>query len=97
MCLDPRRHPAPRPFPTRREMLRRTSTGFGLLALSALMADRSYAGLAQEEEGGGPLAAKPPHFPPKVKNVIFCYMSGGLSHVDSFDPKPRLAAELPRE
>ena len=95
MCLDPRRHPAPRPFPTRREMLRRTSTGFGLLALSALMADRSYAGFAQEA-GDGPLAAKPTHFPPKVKNVIFCYMSGGLSHVDSFDPKPRLAAEAGR-
>ena len=46
MCLDPSRHPAPRPFPTRREMLRQTSSGFGLLALSALMADRSYAGLA---------------------------------------------------
>ena len=95
MCLDPRRHPAPRPFPTRREMLRQTSTGFGLLALSALMADASYAGLAQEAVDG-PLAAKPPHFPPKVKNVIFCYMSGGLSHVDSFDPKPRLAAEAGR-
>lgn len=39
------------------------------------------------------LAAAKPHFPPKVKNVIFCYMSGGVSHIDSFDPKPRLARE----
>ncbi len=34
-----------------------------------------------------------PHFPAKVKSVIFCYMSGGVSHLDSFDPKPRLAKE----
>ena len=34
--------------------------------------------------------ARPPQFAPRAKNVIFCYMSGGVSHVDSFDPKPRL-------
>jgi hypothetical protein len=39
------------------------------------------------------LANAQPHFPPKVKNVIFCFMSGGVSHIDSFDPKPRLAKE----
>ena len=60
-----------------------------MLALAGLMADEAYAGPASE---AGALALKP-HFPPKVKNVIFCYMSGGLSHIDSFDPKPRLAAE----
>ena len=92
MCYDPRHHPAPRPFLTRREMLRQTSTGFGMLALSALMADSSYAGLGQAVTDG-PLAAKTPPLAPRVKNVIFCYLSGGLSHVDSFDPKPRLAAE----
>ncbi len=92
MCDDSRRHLGPQSFPTRREMLRHTSTGFGFLALSALMSDPAYAGLAQSA-GDGPLAAKTPHFAPKVKNVIFCYMSGGLSHIDSFDPKPRLAAE----
>jgi hypothetical protein len=37
-----------------------------------------------------PLAPKPPHFPAKAKRVIFLYMSGGVSHVDSWDPKPRL-------
>tara|TARA_B100001123_G_scaffold420716_1_gene527454 strand:- start:16246 stop:17706 length:1461 start_codon:yes stop_codon:yes gene_type:complete len=92
MSYIPRHHTGLRPFLTRREMLRQTSTGFGMLALSALLADRSYAGLAQDGVEG-PLAAKAPHFTPKVKNVIFCYMSGGLSHIDSFDPKPRLAAE----
>jgi len=52
-----------------------------MLALSALMADKSYAGVAQ--------AAKA-HFAPKAKSVIFCFMDGGVSHVDSFDPKPKL-------
>jgi len=92
MCYDPRHHPDSRRFLTRRDMLRQTSTGFGMLALSALMADSSYAGLSQAT-GEGPLVAKTPPLPPKVKNVIFCYMSGGLSHIDSFDPKPRLEAE----
>ena len=92
MCYDPRDHPRPYPFLTRREMLRQTSTGFGMLALSALMADPSYAGLGQELADQS-LAANTPPFAPRVKNVIFCYMSGALSHVDSFDPKPRLAAE----
>ncbi len=91
-------HHQPR-FVSRREMLRHTSTGFGYLALSALMAHRSYAGVASQTTGAenvvsdGPLAAKAPDFEPRVKNVIFCYLSGGLSHIDSFDPKPRLARE----
>ena len=60
----------------RRQMLSKCSTGFGLLALQGLV-------------GQNQLIAKP-HFPPKAKNVIFCYMSGGVSHVDTFDPKPKL-------
>ena len=91
MSYDPTQHPGPIPFLTRREMLRQTSTGFGWLALSALMADKAYAGVPQAL-AEGPLAPKAPDFAPKVKNVIFCYMSGGFSHIDSFDPKPRLAA-----
>ena len=95
MSYDPSQHPGPVPFLTRREMLRQTSTGFGWLALSALMADQVYAGRLQTDTNG-PLAPKAPDFVPKVKNVIFCYMSGGLSHIDSFDPKPRLVAEAGR-
>ena len=79
-----------RPCLTRRDMLRRSSIGFGMLALAGLMADEAYAGPARK---AGSLAALPPHFTPRVKNVIFCYMSGGVSHIDSFDPKPRLAKE----
>ena len=90
MQPDLRRHPYPRRRLSRREMLRTSSTGFGMLALAGLLADEAYGGAAQLRP---PLAPKRPHFSPRVKNVIFCYMSGGLSQVDSFDPKPRLARE----
>ncbi|HAU59552.1 MAG TPA: DUF1501 domain-containing protein [Opitutae bacterium] len=57
-------------------MLTTCSSGFGMLALQGLL-------------GQNQLAAKP-HFTPKAKSVIFCYMSGGVSHIDTFDPKPTL-------
>lgn len=44
-------------------------------------------------EDTNPLAAKQPHFPAKAKRVIWLYMTGGASHVDSFDPKPKLIAD----
>ncbi len=68
---------------TRREMLWRAANGFGLTALSALMADEAYAGLV-----GEPFR---PHFQPRARNVILCFMAGGVSHMDTFDPKPKLA------
>ena len=68
---------------SRRRMLQTTSTGFGMLAASAL--------LARAAEGANAQSGRSPHFAPRVKSVIFCYMSGGLSQVDSFDPKPKLA------
>ena len=67
---------------SRRKMLQRCSTGFGMTALSALLADPVFASRAA-------LRVRPA----RARNVIFCYMSGGPSHVDSFDPKPRLAKE----
>ncbi len=67
---------------TRRDMLRRCSLGFGSLALAGLFSENANAAKA---------ATTGPHFPAKVKHVIFAYMSGGVSHVDSFDPKPELA------
>jgi hypothetical protein len=67
----------PQPL-SRREMLQRSAAGFGALALSALLAERSRA------------AEPRPHFAPRAKNVIFLFMDGGVSHVDSFDPKPEL-------
>ena len=92
MQPDPRYHPYPRSHLSRREMLCKTSTGFGMLALAGLMADTAYGGTAKVQTEP-PLAPKKPHFSPQVKNIIFCYMSGGLSQIDSFDPKPRLAQE----
>ena len=72
---------------SRREALRRCSIGFGSLALAGLLSDKAY--------GAAPSGIRPPgtHFKPRAKNVIFCYMSGGVSHVDSFDPKPRLISD----
>ncbi len=76
-------------FPlSRRQLLERCSNGFGMLALSSLMAGNDYAGLAHAAEPGTKGEARAQT--PKAKNVIFCYMSGGVSQVDSFDPKPRL-------
>src|SRR4051812_24518134 len=70
---------------SRREMLRRCSLGFGSFALAGLFSDKTYGALASANQSAGP------HFKPRVRNVIFCYMSGGVSHVDSFDPKPELS------
>lgn len=73
---------------SRREMLQTCSAGFGALAMTCLMANNS---------GAASTFATPhiygPHHTPKAKNVIFLYMDGGVSQVDSFDPKPRLAKE----
>ena len=68
---------------SRRQLLRSASMGFGWTALSALLADRSYAGLTENVPAT--------HFSPRAKNVIFFFMPGGVSHVDSFDPKPALS------
>ena len=63
---------------TRRELLRSAGNGFGILGLASLMAEKSEAARA--------------HFPAKAKHVIFLFLNGGPSHVDTFDPKPKLVA-----
>lgn len=78
---------------SRRDVLTRCSMGFPMLGLSALMASEGRGGMRTGGEERGPLTAREPDFPAKVKSVILCHMSGGFSHVDSFDPKPRLDAE----
>jgi hypothetical protein len=85
---------------TRRDLLRYTSGGFGMLALSALSSFASRAEAAAAPQAGvtarpanNPLAAKPPHFPARAKRVIFLFMHGGPSAIDTFDPKPRLDKE----
>lgn len=83
------------PSLTRRDMLRRCANGFGAVALTALMNDRAFASTAAPATGitsitRNPLAPKPTHFAPKAKSVIFLYMDGGPSQVDTFDYKPML-------
>jgi hypothetical protein len=67
---------------SRRAALRQAACGFGSLALSALSTPAATP--------ANPLAPRAPHFPAKAKNVIFLFMHGGPSAIDTFDPKPRL-------
>ncbi len=74
---------------TRREMLATCASGFGALALAALQQDPSFAGEAAKSSALGH-ADHGPHHEVRAKNVIFLYMDGGPSQVDTFDPKPML-------
>ena len=65
---------------SRRDALRTMGTGFGMLGLANLLRASS----------GSPLEPKPPHFQAKAKHVIFLFLNGGPSQVDTFDPKPML-------
>ncbi len=78
---------------TRRQMLSRCAGGFGAVALAALMGDRAFGGDVVAAHSSNGLAAKPQHFSAKCKNVIFLYMDGGPSQMDTFDPKPLLTSE----
>jgi hypothetical protein len=69
----------------RRDVLRGSANGFGAIALQHLLAKTGVAAPRLN-----PLAAKPPHFAPKAKSVIFLFMVGAPSHIDTFDPKPAL-------
>lgn len=69
---------------SRRDMLRNCATGFGSVALAGLL------GESQSTATDNPLAPRKTHFDAKARSVIFLYMDGGVSQVDSFDPKPRL-------
>jgi hypothetical protein len=65
-------------------MLRASANGFGWLALCGMLAEETRI----SADAGDRLPQ--PHFPARAKNVIFCFMDGGVSHIDSFDPKPKL-------
>ncbi|HYT93956.1 MAG TPA: DUF1501 domain-containing protein, partial [Gemmataceae bacterium] len=73
---------------SRRELLCKIGGGFGAVALASVFAD---AGLLAAPPAPGtaanPLAPKPPHFTPRARRLIFLFMNGGPSHVDTFDPK----------
>jgi Protein of unknown function (DUF1501) len=71
---------------SRRALLQRTAAGFGHLAMSAMLAQEQGQGATVANA----LAAKAPQFPARAKRVIFLFMKGGPSQVDTFDPKPLL-------
>src|SRR5262249_54813214 len=72
---------------TRRHFFGRTATGVGAVALAGLLNERAAAG-SDRDTASGELGA--PHFAPKAKRVIYLFMSGGPSHIDLYDYKPRL-------
>jgi hypothetical protein len=78
--------PHSRPTRTRREFIRDAFCGFGGLAFASML----HAEEQRNAFHGNPLAPRSPHFQPKAKSVIFIYMAGGPSHLESFDPKPLL-------
>ncbi len=71
----------------RRKFLQHNSIGFGAMALASLQQSWGWSGDSSLPANA---ALKTTHLPAKVKHVIFCFMSGGVSHVDTFDPKPKL-------
>src|SRR5688572_15410254 len=67
-------------FSNRREFLKKAGAGFGMLALADLLC----------AEAPDPMAPRPPHFPARARSIIWLFMEGGPSGVDTFDPKPEL-------
>src|SRR5687768_15543085 len=75
------------PVFTRRQALQQFACGFGYLALAGLASRAAARTLTN------PLAPRAPHFPARAKRIIFLFMGGGVSHLDSYDYKPRLYAD----
>ncbi len=78
---------------SRRDMLLRCANGFGALALTTLLGESAYGGNLIADGGATSGTFKGLHHPAKAKSVIFLFMDGGPSQVDTFDPKPRLDRE----
>jgi hypothetical protein len=79
-------------FLSRRELLRASALGFGNLALLTMLAEQARASEGKPDPRN-PLAPKPPQFPARAKRVIFVFLHGGPSQVDTFDPKPLLTRD----
>src|SRR5436309_431881 len=76
---------------TRRDWLGRLGAGFGLVGLANVLEGETSR--ATPPAATNPLAARAPHLPARAKHVIFLFMNGGPSHVDTFDPKPKLTEQ----
>src|SRR4051794_31180290 len=81
--MTPPHYPVAR---TRREFLRGAGGGFGALAVAWMLEQEAHA----REGSDDPLAPRPPHFPVKAERVIYLFMHGGPSHLETFDSKPEL-------
>ncbi|MEO8272191.1 MAG: DUF1501 domain-containing protein, partial [Aureliella sp.] len=75
---------------TRRELLWQTGAGFGAVALSTMLGSDFFASTSAAATSVNPLTSKAPHFAPQAKSVIFLFMYGGPSHIDTFDYKPAM-------
>jgi hypothetical protein len=79
---------------TRREFLWQAGAGFGATALSGILPASFFGGQSLAADGAtpfrNPLASRPPHFAPQAKSVIFLFMYGGPSQIDTFDYKPEM-------
>lgn len=77
-------------LPERRRLLKSAAVGFGHLAFTAMLSQTASADDRSVASSVGPLAPKPTHLPARAKRIVFLFMKGGPSHVDTFDPKPLL-------
>ncbi|HLK58530.1 MAG TPA: DUF1501 domain-containing protein [Chthonomonadaceae bacterium] len=77
---------------TRRDMLTQFASGFGMLGLASLLKEEARADALPQ--AANPLSPRSPMYPARAKRIIFLFMSGGPSHVDTFDYKPRLTADM---
>src|SRR5215472_14195971 len=86
--------PAERSLLRRRDFLMKAGSGLGALALTSLLAEDGWLPTALGDQNAvpDPLAPKKPHVPPRAASVIWLFMEGGPSHLDTFDPKPTLQA-----
>src|ERR1700720_4033139 len=80
----------PLTYHSRRAFLRRVGGGFGMLALAGLLSQEGLLEAAEEGRSIQPLAPRQPHFSAKAKSVIWLFMNGGPSQVDTWDYKPEL-------
>src|SRR6185503_13812170 len=78
---------------SRRAWLRAAGLGFGSLGLTAMLGEEAALIASSYQQSDNPLYPKPSHFEPKAKRVIFLFMHGGPSSIDTFDPKERLVRD----
>src|SRR5829696_6654391 len=78
---------------TRRAWLRAAGLGFGALGLTAMLAEEASPFAAFAPQSDNPLKPRPSHFEARAKRVIFLFMHGGPSSIDTFDPKERLVRD----